>query len=233
MNKYHKINSIYKRDMENLGPNRHAPFIIGEYSKPEFEALKDIQWRFDEKVDGTNIRIGLKNTLEEPLADAPDVLDIRGRTEKSQIPKHLLAKLNEIFDVDHLTKVFTHDGETPEMRYQFTLYGEGYGVKIQKGGGDYFRGDPSGVGFILFDIRVGHMWLTRDSIEDLARQLGIPVVPVVGYGTLAEAEEMCKNGFKSLLRDSEPEGLICRPKVDLLDRRGGRIVTKVKLKDYR
>ena len=51
MKEYHKIQSVFKRDIAN------GKIIEGKYSLPEFEYLKDNQWVFTEKVDGTNIRI--------------------------------------------------------------------------------------------------------------------------------------------------------------------------------
>lgn len=53
--KYHKINSIFKRDMTK--PNR--PFVVGEWAQPEFAYLSDNEWEWTEKIDGTNIRIML------------------------------------------------------------------------------------------------------------------------------------------------------------------------------
>ena len=37
---YQKINTLYKRDMTK--PKK--PIILGEYSEPEFEVLKDLKW---------------------------------------------------------------------------------------------------------------------------------------------------------------------------------------------
>ncbi len=37
MKKYHKIQSVFKRDAKN----NHKTFLLGEYSRPEFEYLKD------------------------------------------------------------------------------------------------------------------------------------------------------------------------------------------------
>lgn len=47
---YQKINTLYKRDMTK--PKK--PIILGEYSEPEFEVLKDLKWEATEKIDGTN-----------------------------------------------------------------------------------------------------------------------------------------------------------------------------------
>lgn len=49
MQRYHKINSIYKR--------KDRKMVEGEYSQKEFELLAHNQWVFSEKVAGTNIRI--------------------------------------------------------------------------------------------------------------------------------------------------------------------------------
>lgn len=53
MTKYHKIQTILKRDPTT----KYKTLSEGEYSLPEFEYLKDNDWVFSEKVDGTNIHI--------------------------------------------------------------------------------------------------------------------------------------------------------------------------------
>ena len=42
---YHKINSIYKRDMSK--PN--APFIVGEWSEPAFDYLQNNKVSFQQR----------------------------------------------------------------------------------------------------------------------------------------------------------------------------------------
>jgi hypothetical protein len=103
----------------------------------------------------------------------------------------------------------------PEM--PMTLYGEGYGAKIQKGGGNYI---PDGVDFILFDILIDNYWLKRKDVEDIAGKLGINVAPIVGCGTLSDAVEMARVGFKSHIGTQVAEGLVMRPEVELVSRRG-------------
>jgi hypothetical protein len=51
-------------------------------------------------------------------------------------------------------------------------------------------------------------------------------------GTLCEAVELVKRGYPSQLRCTPPEGLVMRPEVELRDRRGERIITKIKMKDF-
>jgi len=202
MKHYHKIHSIFKRNPEN----KHKSFLIGEYSCPEFEYLKNNEWVFTEKVDGTNIVIELSPD-KDPI--------FGGRTERAQIPADLMNQLIEDF-------------KGYRMDNLMTLYGEGYGPKIQKGGGNY-RTDP---GFVLFDIYCGSMWLTRENCEEIARTLDIDIVPIIGTGTLAEACNWARNGITSKWGDFRAEGIVARPSVELVMRNGSRVITKVKCKDF-
>ncbi len=119
--------------MENKGR-----IIEGCYSTPEIEYLKDNKWIFTEKVDGTNIRIEWVRNVSRKFG---------GRTDNAQIPAPLFEKLEELFPLEKLdSAIKTEDADF------LTLYGEGYGAKIQKGGG-YYKSD--GVGFVLFDVLVG------------------------------------------------------------------------------
>jgi hypothetical protein len=212
---YHKIQSIYKRDQKT------KKFLEGEYSLPEFELLKDIRWEYTEKIDGTNINVTYS------LGSTGSIVSINGRTERAQMPMELLQKLQQLFNETTLSKAFPYEMGMPDDTIR--LYGEGYGRRIQKGGGDYI---PDGVGFILFDVRINYTWLTRESVQDIATKLSIPCAPIIGEGTLQQAVDFCKKGFFSQLRATPPEGLVLRPKHELLDRRGHRIITKIKLKDF-
>ena len=128
---------------------------------------------------------------------------------------------------EKLQKVFEYKEGQPNI----TIFGEGYGMKIQKGG-NYIKND---VGFILFDIRVGNWWLQRDALEEIAKQLEIPIVPLIGYMTIPEACEYVKKGFKSTIaenKDYDAEGLVLKTQHGLLFRNGQRIITKIKTCDF-
>lgn len=211
---YHKITTVFKRDPHNMR------FVLDlEWAMPEFEYLKDNQWIFTEKVDGTNIRVSWQPQEELPVK-------FGGKTDNAQIPMPLIEKLSKTFTFEK----FIEAGYGTEIKDYMTLYGEGYGAKIQKGGGNY-RSD--GVDFVLFDVKVGDWWLKREDVEDIAVKLGIKVVPIVAEGTLIEAIEMVKAGLNSQWGDFESEGLVCRPKIDLFARNGDRIITKIKAKDFK
>jgi ATP-dependent RNA circularization protein (DNA/RNA ligase family) len=207
MNEYHKIQTLFKRDMERNGKT----LLEGQWTLPEFEYLANNQWVFTEKVDGTNIRIMLKN----------GAITFGGKTDAAQIPAQLVARLNERFlpMATKMLDIFTGDA---------CLYGEGYGAKIQKGGGNY-RQDQD---FVLFDVKCGDWWLQRADVEDVARKLGIEVVPIIGEGTLHDAITSAKAGIISMWGDFQAEGIVARPKVELKTRNGSRIITKIKCRDF-
>ena len=210
MIEYTKIRAVFNRDT-----NGSKKLIEGDYCDEAVEFLKDNQWSCTEKIDGTNIGI---------VWDGHRV-SYQGRTEAAQLPPHLVTKLQELFGGDINEQLFEQKfGETPAV-----LFGEGYGPKIQNGGA--YRSDVS---FILFDVYlpVTDLWLRRDAIEDVARFFGVDVVPVIMTGTLEEAVAFVKTKPKSTIGSANMEGLVCKPLVDMLDRRGRRIIVKVKARDF-
>ena len=217
---YQKINTLFMRDENSI-------IMPNNMTCDEFEYLKSLKWECTEKIDGTNIHCDI-------FCDGNNVeIAIHGRTEKANIPTHLLEKLKTIFTVYHIGTVFNKQIEaaTPETPFQASIYGEGYGVKIQKGG-NYIK---DGVGFILFDVKVGRWWLNREACEDIAKAFEIPIVPLIGYMTIPEAIEFVKAGFKSTIaenKDYDAEGLVLKTPCGLLFRNGERIITKIKTCDF-
>lgn len=55
----------------------------------------------------------------------------------------------------------------------------------------------------------------------------------MGTGRLVDMETMCKVGFDSKWGKFEAEGIVARPLVELRDRAGHRIITKLKHKDFK
>ncbi len=207
MKQYHKIQTVFKRDPEN----RHKTLLEGEFSIPEFEYLQDNDWIFTEKVDGTNIRV---------MFDG-EKITFGGKTERAQIPATLGQALMEMF----LPKLDLFKRAFPEGA---CLYGEGYGPKIQKDGGNY-RTDQS---FVLFDVRVGEWWLQRENVEDVANDFSIEEVPIIGHGNLATMVNRTRRGFNSKWGDFMAEGIVARPATELVTRSGHRLITKIKCKDF-
>lgn len=208
MKEYHKIRTVYKRDPAT----KHKTLIEGDFSLPEFEFLRSNEWIFTEKVDGTNVRV---------IFDG-ETITFGGKTDRAQIPRLLMDRLNEKFlpKLDVFKEIFNGN--------PVCLYGEGYGAKVQAGGGKY-RQDPD---FVLFDVKIDEWCLQRHDVEDIAEKLGIDTVPIIGTGTLQEMVEMAKSGFKSRWGDFTAEGIVAKPAVELKSRNGERIITKIKYKDF-
>ena len=216
MEQYHKINTMFKRDIEQ----KKKPLIYGAWATPEIEYLKDACWVGTEKVDGTNIRIIYKG------ATAPsDPVRFIGKTDDSQIPTKLLAVLQDKFTVDLMHSVF---GAT-----DVCLYGEGYGETIAHKVGKLYL--PNEHDFILFDCLINGFYLSYEKMGAIAEQLKIKLVPIVFEGTLNSAlmfvqSEQYNSRIATL--PVRAEGLVLKPAVDMFSRKGERIVTKIKVKDF-
>lgn len=206
MDEYHKIDSVYKRDPDTS----YKTFLVGQYTNAAFAYLARNLWRWTEKIDGTNVRVMIDK----------GAIQLGGRHESSQMPIPLVTRLQGMFFplTEVLLEAFPNGA---------CFYGEGYGGKIQKGGN--YRPDPS---FILFDIRIGSVWLERENVEEIANKFGIDTVPDLGFGTLGEMIDEVTKGFPSKVGSCTAEGIVARPLVELCTRSGERIITKVKHKDF-
>jgi len=207
MREYPKIETAWNREGKYVVP--------GSYRLPELESIK--RFVATEKVDGTNIRIGLHDAR----------LLIGGRTDNAQVPTPLLEYLMATFTVEKLLAQFP-DGN-------FTLFGEGYGPKIQ-GGGNY----RSTASFRLFDVLVAQWWLEPMNVVEVANSLGIEYVPALG---LLEAIPRSADELRIIVDASvvasqdggsgrRAEGIVARPVPMLLNRKGERLLWKLKFRDF-
>jgi hypothetical protein len=207
MKTYHKIPTVYQRDPLT----NYRTLLPRVFATPEIEYLANCQWEWTEKVDGTNIRV---------MFDG-ERITFGGKSDNAQLPTKLLTRLEERFlpQYDRIKEAF------PEG---VCLYGEGYGPKIQKGGGMY-RDDQD---IVIFDVKIGPWWLERKDVEQIAEDLGLDTVPVRGRGVLSEMETFVRNGFGSAWGTFPAEGVVARPLIGLAARNGQRIITKLKAKDF-
>lgn len=246
-NTYQKINTIFMRDAKNV-IMPYEPFV-----ESEFEYLRGLKWRAEEKIDGTNMRIEV--TKEEVLDYTmdPSVLKgvkfnirIAGKTDNAQIPKNLLKHMQEKYTNEKILgalglKEFIPVSEWKSMYnwddYSkipsiYTIYGEGYGEGIQSGGW-YIKG---GNEFIVFDVKVNDIYLKTEARDEIATKLGAPIVPFKGYFTLDEAIDYVRNGFRSVVAESPEvkmaEGLVLRTDLGLRNRMGNRLIVKIKYEDF-
>ena len=251
-NTYQKINTLYKRDINNIIMQHY------DWVSPEFEYLRGCLWGASEKIDGTNMRI---EVIQEPVLKlaSEDIvgvqfdITIKGKTDNAQIPPHLEKYMKETFTDD---KVFASLGikkyipieewaehgwcvskedSTPmyeKIPNKYTLYGEGYGMKIQKCGGRYLS---NSVSFRGFDVKVNDEYLLRDNAMSVFEKLGADTVPYFGLMTIDEAIEKVREGFVSEISEDRTlmaEGLVLSSPIGLKNRRGERLIVKIKYMDF-
>jgi RNA ligase len=209
MSEYHKIETLYHRDDKSFRINQEM--IL---KNPVYGIIKT--WRWTEKIDGTNIRVIFRNGQ----------VTFGGKTDNAQIHADLVKYLYDTFTPALMDAAFPDVVDTDTL---VVLYGEGYGAGIQKGG------DLSPTKkFILFDVRVGEWWLSHENVADVAQKLGIDMVPDFGEMTLEDATALVKAGFQSKLNGgiAKAEGLVGRPMEALFDKKGSRLIVKLKTKDF-
>jgi len=209
MNEYHKIETLFERDMDGT-----KKLIEGKFRNECVEYLKDNEWMFTEKVDGTNVRVHWDGHK----------VSFGGRTDNAQMPMPLMERLQFLFGGNTNEELFEQKfGANP-----VTFYGEGYGGKIQSG--SLYKETQD---FILFDVKVGETWLQRENIEALAETFALDVVPVMLRGTIQDAIEYVKTRPDSPIGKGKlSEGLIGVPLARLTDFRGNRIIVKIKECDF-
>ncbi len=219
MKSYPKIETLYDRDEKTHG------VIPGQLRLSEFELITS--WHVTEKIDGTNIRVVFDLVTGS--------IEFGGRTDNAQIPANLVAYLTRTFTVERFMTAF--DGTRVDDNTQITLFGEGYGEKIQKCGGQYRKG----VAFRLFDVYIGDWWLEWNSVEDIAEKLGIKTVPYLGEvrylpSLAAELREIVDTSQVAWSEDGDgtlkAEGIVARTRPLLLTRAGKPLVWKLKFRDF-
>lgn len=210
MEYYKKISTVFERATDGT-----KKLIPGKYIDPTVEMCKDLTWCWTEKIDGANICVHWDGHR----------VRFGGHDEGSSIPATLVNRLIELFGGETNEQLFEQKfGSTPA-----SLYGEGYGSKIASVGAKY---KADGVDFILFDVKVGGLWIRRDGVEDIAQCFGIQAVPIVLQGSIDDAVAFVKTKPVSTIGTAPMEGLVGRPLEELHDRRGNRLIVKVKVRDF-
>lgn len=236
------IRSIEYPKTENLfarNPVTHK--LTMEFKRPEFRQIN--LWDVTEKIDGTNIRVIYK-PVTSTWPDPPKV-EVRGRSDRASVPRDLEAYLLDLLPPDKLAAQFDEfiGPERIADGASVTLFGEGYGAGIQKGGkyGPVKR-------FVLFDvmyhwpvevshdggdvIRTWHdSWCQPSTTRMIGKELGIPLAPYIGRMTLGEINAYVRAQAPSKLCDGVPEGVVARTDPYLYTERGHRVMFKLKGED--
>ena len=244
MAQYQKINTIFMRDEKNI----IMPFH--DFVRPELTYLRGLKFRGEEKIDGTNIRLEVVGTIRGEEA-AEFSVSYKGKSDNATIPQHLYEYLTKTFPPEKVLASLNLKAVVPVSEFAehnwvdgkgkpafgkvptlLTIYGEGYGMKIQKGGGRYIH---DGVSFRVFDVKVGDWYLLTEARDEIAQKLGAETTPLIGYFTLDEAIDFVRKGFVSTVSEDKTlpaEGLVLRTDLGLRSRSGERIMTKIKTCDF-
>jgi len=208
MSEYHKIETLYERDEETFSIK---PELI--LKNRVYGILKT--WHWTEKIDGTNIRVIWQDGK----------LAFGGKTDNAQLHTELANWLHENITPEKMESAFPDCCDAPVV-----VYGEGYGPGIQKNGRLYAASKK----FIVFDVRVGFWWLNDENMRDVAAKLGLDAVPYLGEMTLEDATAKVRAGFRSSLNGgvAQAEGMVGRPIEALFDKKGHRLIVKLKTKDF-
>jgi len=259
-NTYQKINTLFMRDKNNIiMPYDGYVDPIFEWLKDcKFETSEKIDGT-NTRIEVSSQIIYDESRSDEGIIVPVGVqfrLEYKGKTDNAQIPPMLLEHLKENYPIDVVCKglglksyvpieeweehkwgtvddktgKFTPDeSKIPKM---YTIYGEGYGPKIQSGG-NYIK---EGNRIIGFDVKIDDTYLLTENRNDILNKMGMPIVPDMGMMTIPEAVEFVKKGFKSRIAEANPdylaEGLVLRTPNGLRDRRGNRIIVKIKTCDW-
>ena len=224
MRPYPKIETLFNR-------GKDFTVDVESFRRPEFAIVSP--WLFTEKIDGTNIRIDFRAGLGGGLE-----MLVGGRTDRAQLPPEL--------DKTLASRRSDYLGVAEEVMSEFglsslTLFAEGYGPKIQKGGGNYRANQD----VILFDVLINDKtWLDEDGITSTATRFGMERVPAFTVGTVEDAISLVRrtdDGYMISVQGAvhgssvpfEAEGIVARPLYPLFDNRGNRVMWKLKGSDFR
>lgn len=258
-NTYQKINTLFKRDVNNI----IMPYE--DFVDPAFEWLKDCKFECSEKVDGTNVRFEVSSMPKyenDEFVGVSFSVEYKGKTDNAVLPKMLEDFMKTIYTPDVIfnglgikefvpvSEFFEHNwlaldekskeaipdiNRIPKM---YTIYGEGYGAKIQACGSQYLKDSNKVIGF---DVKVtcsngDELYLLSKNRDEIMNKMGMPIVPTIGYFTIQEAIDYVKRGFVSHVAENNKgfiaEGLVCKSPVGLKNRQGQRIIFKVKTCDW-
>ena len=182
--------------------------LLEYYQNPLFWYLSTLKWTYKRKLDGSNLRVKW---------DGNRVI-WHGKTNKFGGFKGLAEYMAETFPEEIFEEKFGREKTV-------LLFGEYMGPRIQ--------GNELGLEereFILFDVKIGNSWLAPENVEAVAKYFWLKT-----YADFGERDEDTLLNLISRVAGGEFkdwEGIVCSPSVPCLQPNGGRVICKIKNKDY-
>jgi hypothetical protein len=139
-------------------------------------------------------------------------------------------RFTALFDQDDLASKFKELGIN-----EITIYGEAYGGK-QQGMSETYGKELK---FVVFDVKIGDVWLDVPNAEQVATDLGLEFVYWEKVSTdLEELNRMRDMESQQAIRNGvgpgkKEEGVVLRPLIELTKNNGNRVICKHKRDDFR
>lgn len=212
--------------MIEVYPKFYAPYERKEHSKlvdinkPKRDIkpymTDDMTWTVSEKLNGINTRI---------IWDGYSI-EVKGRNDKTELQGGQLDLQGDLIasQMDNGNFMFDELFGTKKV----TIFGEVIGTKIQ--GNPYKLGETQ---FKVFDILINDVWVSPEGITKIAEDLNMSTVmhyTVRGWdNVMTNFIEIWKNCRKKKFYF---EGLVAYPAHQPLTKKGERVITKIKVKDF-
>lgn len=135
----------------------------------------------------------------------------------------------KLFDENKLLKIFQELFNVPVV-----IYGEAYGGKCQ-GMSETYGPDLK---FVVFDVKVGNVWLDVPNAEEVTKKLGLEFVPYVKIKTTLKAidKERDLYSYVAIRRGIEEpklrEGIVLRPLIEVRKNNDERVICKHKREEF-
>ena len=184
------------------------------YREPELEYLAKNLWVYKRKLNGENMRV-LWNG-EQAIWN--------GKTNDFETDAETTEYMNTTFLEEVFEEKFGHEK-------QVLLFGERMAPKTQ--------GNELGlesVEFVLFDVKIGDTWLAPENLRAIAKYFGLrtcydfmrPEDEKRNYAQTLEnlIDEVAKGRFENW------EGIVASPATGLYNRKGERLICKIKNHEY-
>lgn len=223
---YPKIYTLYERNPDHS-------INIDKLSRSEFGLINT--WQVTEKLNGRNIRILLKQDGNIEFSGRRDV-----KRMSEQIPQKMMDYLSVIFTPEKMQAVFWRYVKGIFQNPEVCVYVEGLGSELATGSGIYCPGKS--VSVRLIDCFINPWWIERPLLEEFGRKLGIKCTPLLDtIHTLPQTRDDLEKIIKISHVSTEDnnnflgiaEGIVARTKPLLFNRKGERLMWKLKFKDFK
>ncbi len=219
--KYHHIEAPTFQDRElskrynrhTLANPKNSP-QNGLYREPELEYLAKNLWTYKRKLNGENMRV---------LWDGDQAV-WNGRTDSFSTDIATTEYMNSTFAEEIFEEKFGRDKIV-------LLFGEHMGPKTQ---GNELSLDSTE--FVLFDVNIASVWLEPKSLQSIANYFGLRTCYDFMHPEDEERDyaDTLENLIDLTARGefADWEGIVATPSIGVFNRKGDRIICKIKNQDY-